>query len=194
MIEFLWLFVSICDSFLTSSTLLICDFFIDFLLFFLCVCVWPFFLWLFCDFFFLLLCYVSFLMWCFLFVTFFPVIFVTLTWSGCFNLCSSEISHLSKLPWQVWNQFSSSSFKKLAELPQSWQMFGAIHGCYFARLLYMRWWAMMVGPKIMFDHLADSSKPGRFPATLCVLLLQVPISRGLGENPERRRQEPLNTS
>ena len=47
--------------------------------------------------------------------------------------------------------------------------------------------------QIMFDHHADSSKPGRFPATLCVLLLQVPISKGLGENPERRRQEPLNT-
>ena len=81
-------------------------------------------------------------------MTFFTVIFVTVTWSGCFNLCSSEMSHLSKLPLQVWNQFSSASFKKLAELPQSWQIVGAIHGCNFARLLYMRWWAMMVGPKM----------------------------------------------
>lgn len=71
---------------------------------------------------------------------------------------------MSKLPLQVWNQFSSALFKKLAELPQSWQIAGAIHGCNFARLLYMRWWAMMVGPKIMFDHLVDSSKPGPLPS------------------------------
>ena len=206
-IEFLWLFVSICDSFLISSTLLFCDLFIDFLLF---SCVWLFFLWLFCDFFFLLLCCVSFLMWCFLSVTFFPVIFVTVTWSGCFNLCSSEVSCLNFLCkfgtgfqaancWcNPWFQLRQVALHALVGddggTQDACQRFACVYIC--PNCWFDSFWSLPMpsSQQIMFDHLADSSKPGRFPATLCVLLLQVPISKGLGENPERRRQEPLNTS